>query len=179
MRYVTLSRLLAAFIMVVLCSLMACGSNGKNPLSGTPTTTSTPQPNIGASATPGQVKLVLDKSHYALNDAITVTIANGLSSTIFASAYYTNCTLVMLELKMGTTWVPQGICRHGMIPSLIPLKPGSVTPQQLTSETGTFRPATSATWQAGIYRVVFAYGLTPDPGSTHSVLVQSEEFTIG
>src|SRR5207248_5437638 len=107
MRYITVSRSLTMFIILILAlafSLMACGNvsqpNSNSNGAGGSSATNTPQPHATAaqgSVTPGQVKLVLAKSHYASNEEITVTIINGLSNSIYASPYYTNCTPIALE----------------------------------------------------------------------------------
>jgi len=129
--------------------------------------------------TPGQVRLVLDKSHYASNEIIIVTITNGLSTSIYAPATFTDCTLILLEWKTPTGWVPRGRCPSARPTGLVELKPGSATPQRLTPVAGVARPSAHATWQAGMYRAIFAYSLKPDEGGTQGTIVQSENFTAG
>lgn len=181
MRYVTLSRLLAVLTFTLVFSLTACGSASQLHNSGTPTATSTVQASatvVSGTVTPGQVKLVLDTVRYGLNDAIAVTIVNGLSTSIYASAYHSDCTLVTLEWKTATGWVARGRCLSA-VPHVVELSPGSATPQQLVPVASTFRPTSNGAWQAGMYRIIFAYNVSPDEGSTSGTEVESENFTIG
>lgn len=180
MRHVMLSRLLVVLILTMVFGLAGCGSASQLHSSVTPTAISTVQASATAPSgvvTPGQVKLVLDKSRYASNEAITVTILNGLSMSIYASAYYSDCTLVTLEWKTDTGWVTRGRCLSA-VTHVVELMPGSVTEQQLVPVSSTFRPTHNAAWQAGTYRVIFAYKLSPDEGSTFGTAVESENFTI-
>jgi hypothetical protein len=186
MRRHILTCILALLVLSLTSSIAACGGASQppvgNPNPNTPAATSTLQVSatiIHVPITPGQVKLVLSKSHYASNEIITVTITNGLSTSIYASANFTDCTLVLLEWKTPTGWVPRGRCPSARIAGLMELKPGSVTPQQLTPVAGVVRPSSNTTWQAGMYRTIFAYSLKPDEGGTQGTIVQSENFTIG
>ena len=172
-------------ILALTFSITACGGASQppvgNPNLSTPAATSTPQASviiIDVPITPGQVRLVLSKSQYAPNEAITVTITNGLSTSIFASANFTDCTLVLLEWKTPTSWVPRGRCPSAQFVGTVELKPGSATPQQLTPVAGVVRPSSNTTWQAGMYRVIFAYSLKPDEGGAQGTIVQSENFTV-
>jgi hypothetical protein len=173
-------------ILALAIGIAACGGTSQppvgNPNTKTPAATSTPQASatiINVPITPGQVRLILSKSHYAPHEAITVTIANGLSTSIYASANFTDCTLVLLEWKTPTGWVPRGRCPAAPLTGLVELKPGSATPQQLTPVAGVVRPSANTTWQAGTYRAIFAYSLKPDEGGVQGTIVQSENFTIG
>lgn len=172
-------------ILALSSSITACGGASQppvgNPNPNTPAATSTPQASatiIHMPITPGQVRLVLSKSHYAPHEAITVTITNGLSTSIYASANFTGCTLVLLEWKTPTGWVPRGRCPSAQFVGTVELKSGSATPQQLTPVAGVVKPSSNTTWQAGTYRVIFAYSLKPDEGSTQGTIVQSEDFTV-
>lgn len=182
----TLTCILALLALSLASSIAACGGASQpavgNPNPGTPAAKNTPQASatfIDVPITPGQVRLVLSKSQYAPNEAITVTITNGLSTSIYASANFTECTFVLLEWKTPTGWVPRGRCPSAQFAGTVELKPGSATPQQLTPVAGVVRPSSNTTWQAGTYRVIFAYSLKPDEGSIQGMIVQSENFTVG
>jgi hypothetical protein len=173
-------------ILALAIGIAACGGTSQpstgNTNRGTPAATSTPRVSatiIQAPITPGRVGLVSSKSHYAPREAITVTITNGLSTSIYASANFTGCTLVLLEWKTPTGWVPRGRCPSARLTGLVELKPGSATPQQLTPVAGVVKPSSNTTWQAGTYRAIFAYSLKPDEGGAQGTIVQSENFTIG
>ena len=173
-------------ILAFAIGIAACGGTSQppvgNPNPKTPAPTSTPQASvtiIGVPITPGQVRLILSKSHYAPREAVTVTITNGLSTSIYASANFTDCTLVLLEWKTPTGWVPRGRCPSAQLTGLVELKSDSATQQQLTPVAGVVRPSANTTWQAGTYRAVFAYSLKPDEGGAQGTIVQSENFTVG
>jgi hypothetical protein len=183
MRYITIPRLLAALILALALGLTACGKNSQpNTNNGASSATNTPQshatsaPGTGA---PGQVKLVLSKSQYASNEGITVTIMNGLSSSIYASSYYTNCTLLALEWKTSKGWVSQGRCLSAQSTHVIELKPGSVTSLQLTPISGPFNHTANFSWQPGTCRVTLYYSMAPDQDTTQGANAQSPDFTIG
>jgi hypothetical protein len=174
MRSITTPRLLAALVLAPGFGLTACGNASQSHTNnGASTATNTP-----GTVTPGQVKLMLAKSQYAANEGITVTIINGLSSSIYASSYYTNCTLLALEWKTSKGWVSQGRCLDQST-HVIELKPGSVTSLQLTPISGPYKPGANTTWQPGTYRVTFYYNTAPDQDTTQGTNVQSPDFTIG
>lgn len=176
MRSISIPRLLAALALALAFGLTACGNASQsNTNNGTSSTTNTPQ----ATHAPGQVKLVLAKSQYTSNEGITVTIMNGLSSSIYASSYYTNCTLLALEWKTSKGWVSQGRCLSAQSTHVVVLKPGSVTSLQLTPISGPFKPTANSIWQPGTYRVTFYYTTAPDQDTAQGANVQSPDFTIG
>jgi hypothetical protein len=180
MRSITIPRLLAALMLGLAFGLTACGNASQsNTNNGASSTTNTPQPHAPGTVTPGQVKLVLAKSQYTSNEGITVSIMNGLSSSIYASSYYTNCTLLALEWKTSKGWVSQGRCLSAQATHVIELKPGSVTSLQLTPISGPYKPGANTTWQPGTYRVTFYYNTAPDQDTTQGTNVQSPDFTIG
>lgn len=174
MRYITIPRLLAALVLALAFGLTACGNASQSHThNGASSAINTP-----GTITPGQVKLMLAKSQYAANEGITITIINGLSSSIYASSYYTNCTLLALEWKTSKGWVSQGRCLSQST-HVIELKPGSVTSLQLTPISGPFKPGANTIWQPGTYRVTLYYNTTPDQDTTQGANVQSPDFTIG
>src|SRR5215469_9694255 len=184
MRRYMLTCILTLLALSLVSSIAACGGPSQPPVGNPNSETPVPTSTVRASATmtnvpitPGQVRLVLGKSHYASNEIIIVTITNGLSTSIYAPANFTDCTLVLLEWKTPTGWVPRGRCPSARPTGLMELKPGSATPQRLTPVAGVARPSAHATWQAGTYRAIFAYSLKPDEGGTQGTIVQSENFT--
>jgi hypothetical protein len=179
MRSITIPRLLAALMLALGFGLSACGyASQSNTNNGASSTSNTPQSHAPGTVTPGQVKLVLAKSQYTSNEGITVTIMNGLSSSIYASSYYTNCSMLALEWKTSKGWVSQGRCTDQST-HVIALQPGSITSLQLTPISGPFKPTANTTWQPGTYRVTFYYNTAPDQDTTQGVHVQSPDFIIG
>ncbi len=181
MRSISIPRLFAAFMLALAFALTACGNASQsNTNNGASSATNISQAtHAPGQVTPGQVKLVLAKSQYTSNEGITVSIMNGLSSSIYASSYYTNCTLLALEWKTSKGWVSQGRCLSAQSTHVVVLKPGSVTSLQLTPASGSFKPTSNATWQPGTYRVTFYYTTAPDQDSAQGANVQSPDFVIG
>jgi hypothetical protein len=118
------------------------------------------------------VTVTVDKTHYAPQDTITVTISNGLATTISTTDHQTNCTIVTLERLANGAWQAEGVCRLKTPTRIVPISPG-MTVQQLSS----------SPWPTGTYRVAFRYFTEPDavqgasPGQ--GGLVYSTTFTIG
>lgn len=115
--------LVAASIVLVLFSVLACGNpsssaqNSATSAPGSPTQNPAPQgtpiPPTPVPHTPpaqSHIVLSLDKQRYTTRGRILVTITNHLSAPIFVSSYYTNCTVISLELNIQNTWQRQGRC---------------------------------------------------------------------
>ena len=175
--YVGIRVLMSGTVTALYLGLVGCSSVGPQPnaggpgaASGTPRASATPRPTSG----PGQVTVAVDKTHYAPTDTITVTILNGLATTISTTDHQTNCTVVMLERLVNGAWQPVGACRLMTPTRVVPISPGT-TVQQLGS----------TAWPAGTYRVAFRYFTEPDgesgqaTASAQGGLVYSATFTIG
>jgi hypothetical protein len=166
-----------AFLMALCSLLAACGvtsSSGQGEgttIVGTPTpiarSTSGTQPASTTTATPGGVRLLLDKSAYAPGDNVLVTIENGLSSSIEVTDHHTDCTYVVLQQQQAGTWQPIGLCKLMTPTRLVNLAAGSVTPQTIGVPTGPNA--------AGTYRVMLLYGASGSEGN----VVYSTTFTVG
>ncbi len=178
MRYcVGIRILMSGTVTALSLGLVGC-SVGPQPNAGGPGAASgaTPRPSATAQPTsrPGQVTVAVDKTHYAPTDTITVTILNGLATTISTTDHQTNCTVVTLERLVNGAWQPVGACRLMTPTRVVPISPGT-TVQQLGS----------TAWPAGTYRVAFRYFTEPDgePGQGASPgqggVVYSATFTIG
>ena len=137
-----------------------------------PTPSSTVTPGGGSSiatATPGAVRLMLDKAAYAPSDPVLVTIENGLNMKIVVSDHHTGCTSVQLEkLAQGSWQSAGGVCKLLTPVRLITLAPGSVTPQRIGIPAGA-----SA---AGTYRVKLVYGAG---GASQDGVALSATFSVG
>jgi hypothetical protein len=113
-----------------------------------------------------------DKSHYGPNETITVTIANGLTTTIITQDHKSNCTTVTLERRTGAAWQPQNPCRLMSATRLIRIGPSSTLQQQLLPPGNT-----SPGWAVGTYRVAFSYYVGSVSASGTTIL--SASFTVG
>ena len=176
------------FLSALAFCLIACGTNQSPNNTGGPSNTpnatpngTTPSPTTNkpsGTPTPGQVTLTLDKSHYATNETIKVTILNGLSKTIYTTDHQTSCTMLQLQIQVNGNWLPYGRC-YSMRPTrIVQLSPGSQTLQLLPPSSNTPKPAASVSWPAGTYRVVFVYNMGPNEGSVRGAVAQSEPFNI-
>src|SRR5260370_32983450 len=61
--------------------------------------------------TSGQVLLTLVRQRYGARDAVVVTIADGLSRTIWAADHPTTCTVSPAGQSQARGWVRVGNCR--------------------------------------------------------------------
>jgi hypothetical protein len=121
-----------------------------------------------------------DKNRYSRSDIITVIIDNNLSTSIYASAYYTDCTPVQLQRKSETSWSALGRCPEAT-QSALAIQSGSPKEFQLHPSSGPAgsRMGSGATWVPGTYRISFSYTLQPDPDTVQgSGDIVSTEFTI-
>lgn len=136
----------------------------------TPQASSTVSQTATASGqlTGGQVTLTLDKQRYGAHDAVVVTIANGLSRTIWAEDHQTNCTVLVAEHAQAGAWVPVGTCRLMTPTRSTPLSAGSTTVQLNTSG-----------WPAGNYRITLNYNAGDEGMGGPGGIVHSAEFTVG
>jgi hypothetical protein len=170
------------FHLVILAALLGvsalaagCGSitqagpatQGKD---STPQASSTVSQTATASGqlTGGQVTLTLDKQRYGARDAVVVTIANGLSRTIWAADHQTSCTVLVAERTQAGAWVPVGTCRLMTPTRLTPLPAGSTTVHLNTSA-----------WPAGNYRITLNYNAGDEGMSGPGGIVHSAEFAVG
>lgn len=186
MRITLFSRfLVATSLMLVLFGVPACGNpspsaqNPAAPASGSPTQhpTSSGTPASHTPAVQARIALSPDKQHYTTRDRIEVSIINRLSTPIFVSSYYTNCTVVSLELNIQNTWQRQGRCLTSALHSMA-LQPGSSLTQQLAPTAATPQMSMHAAWRAGTYRVVLYYTLSPDEDMTQGRMAISGTFSI-
>jgi hypothetical protein len=147
------------------------------PLQPIATRAETPVPpqNTPPPDTSGKITLRLNKQHYALNESVTVTITNGLSSEINAIDHLTNCSVVTLERLSDGKWQPLGICVLRTATRLVPIAAGASLNQTLAPTSRS--SGNSNTWVQGTYHIVFSYG--NDTSITSVAKVISPEFQIG
>jgi hypothetical protein len=144
-----------------------------------PTATETAKSMQNPSSTPS-VKVTTDTTQYATNESITVLITNGLSTSIYTSAYYTQCTPVQLQIRNATTWNVIGRCPESTQSALV-IQSGSSKSFVLRPSIGSMRSRvhSGARWAVGTYRIAFNYTLQPDPDSSRGGIQRtSEQFTI-
>jgi hypothetical protein len=167
---VTLAALLGVSALAAGCGSISQAGPAAQGKDSTPQASSTVSQTATASGqlTGGQVTLTLDKQRYGARDTVVVTIANGLSRTIWAADHQTSCTVLVAEHAQAGAWVPVGNCRLMTPTRLTPLPAGNTTMHLDTSA-----------WPAGNYRITLNYNAGDEgvggPGGT----VHSAEFTVG
>ena len=148
----------------------AGGGQSANQPNGTASPTFTPAPQV---PTAGQVGIALSKMQYSANEAMVITILNGLTMPITASDHHSACTLVDVQmLTNNNTWQTVGKCLQGRATRLIPLAAGATSMQSISP--GASNLAVNAAWTAGTYRIAFTYFL----GSAESVPTLLQTNTI-
>jgi hypothetical protein len=117
--------------------------------------------------TSGQVTLRLDKQRYDANNTVIVTIANGLSQTIWAADHNTGCTVLVAERTHAGAWEAMDDC-HLMTPTrLMGLSPGDTIVRLDTSG-----------WPTGTYRITLTYNSGDEGMGGAGGVVHSAEFTV-
>ncbi len=163
--------LLFPFICIGMLLLTACGFHQENSSTtgGDHTAyASAPSTSVAKQGvrTPGKVTVTVGKTQYTPGEAITVTISNGLATSIAAANHQSGCTLVTLQWQDAQgNWQNQNSCRMGVVTRMITLPPQSSQVQSLSPTSGTF--ARNAQWEKGRYRIVF--GFTPGNADVESI----------
>lgn len=187
---------LSALLLLMTVGLVACGQTTTGGLGGqsqgsreptatssggaTPTSTSAGATGAQVAPTPGQVTVSLvgpprGAQSVATSEAITVVVANGLTSTITTTDHHTDCTMVTLEQQVSGAWQPVGRCLIMAATRMILMTGGQTVKQVLTPQSG----QTSGAWPAGTYRVAFGYRVGSDSTPGSGATAYSATFTIG
>ena len=143
-----------------------------------PTPTPTPIPTVVASppavvAPSNQVTLTVEKSHYTTGETINITIANGLTTSIYAYDHQSGCTILSLELQNADgSWQNQHACREGLVTRAVTMVAGKTQVISLAPTAGMING--EANWTKGVYRLVLNYasGL-PDTGGMQPNMASS------
>ena len=149
---------------------------------------STPSPIVRA--TPGttgtttvqeKITLTVSQTTYNTNDAIIVTIANGLSQSIFVTPYYTSCTPVKLETEVQGNWTTVGKCVRGQVTHVVTIQAGTTSQLHLSPVANSSRPNVTSRWQTGTYRASLIYTTgSPDPDTYNpqGTVILSTPFSV-
>lgn len=115
----------------------------------TPTTSATSSPTATSPSATGPVTAQISAPLYQPEDTIVVTISNHTDQTIFFPNHQTNCTVVLLEHLVGSSWEQVAPCKE-MIMTII---------QSLNGQKNLIISLRIGLthWSAGTYRVVFHY----------------------
>lgn len=186
------------FSLCLLCVLplgmAACGSDAQPGFGSSATPGETPTPtkktatpgaptSVPSQKTPGAsttVEVIVSKTSYARQEAITVTISNRSAQSIFAAINPSSCTIIQLERQTSAGWQAQRLCSPLAATSMLAITAQSSKTIVLKPRFPGIQPATtSGTWTVGTYRVVLAYHPAPDPDTIGGgTQVYSQNFAI-
>ena len=173
-------------MLMLVCGLTACGylyqtttnAPGKTPVAASTASTSKASGAAPVAVTPGQVKLALDKTQYARDETVTVSILNGLQVNIYTTNHQSDCSILLLEWQGPGGWVTVGRCLSEIASGPVMLKAGSITALQFKPSAATFRTPPAGAWQPGSYRFTLFYHFSPEPDSVQGLHTQAVEFTV-
>lgn len=149
-----------------LCILLlaGCGYNGKTsnsstntaaqpatataPITPAATATATPRITPGTSSTGVSVRS--SASTYHPNETIVITITNATTQPISFADHQTNCSIVLLQHRDGTSWKSVALCKLMTLTRFLSLAAG---------HSSTISLKASDTWQKGDYRAAFTYSM--------------------
>lgn len=151
-------------LCLAILLLASCGYNGSAPTitgasqAATATPPITPGATVTANATAhttpgassGRVSVHISASAYRINETITVTVNNATAQTISFADHQSNCSIVLLQRQVGSSWESVGICKLMTLTRFLSMGAGK-------SSTVSLRPL--GAWQTGNYRVAFTYSL--------------------
>ena len=145
--------------IVVMFLLIGCGSNAGSGASPSPTGM---PPTLA-------VTLQVGAASYQAGSLISVTIKNQSTQAIYFADHRTNCTVLLLERQVASSWEPVALCKLMIMTRLHSLKAGEVLEVKLT---------TSNQWATGIYRARLDYSFKSDSGVGASTIVYSSSFRL-
>ena len=151
-------------LLLAGCGSISQAGSATQSADATASTTATSADEV----TSGQVTLRLDEQRYDANNTVIVTIANGLSQTIWAADHNTGCTVLVAERAHAGAWEAVDNC-HLMTPTRLMALPPGVT---------TARLGTSG-WPAGTYRITLTYNSGDEGTGGPGGAAHSAEFTVG
>ena len=155
--------LLGIFLGVALAAgATACGTASKS------------QPLILPTASASQVTLTADFALYRASQPIGVTVQNLASTTYYALDGHSECTIVQLQLEVGSSWQNVMPCSTGQPPQVLQVAPHTSVPFTMAPGDS---PDNRNLWAPGIYRVVLQLATTPT-ASAMALQVYSAGFQI-
>lgn len=150
--------------IIVLLFLEGCGYNGGS--GDTPPATS---PSVPPTAL---VVLHVGATSYQAGETVRVTIRNQGKQTISFSDHKSNCTVLLFEHQVGSSWEAVAPCKLMIMTRLQSLKSGATEDMALLPSLG---------WPPGRYRAKLDYSVpsrVPNAGSGTPKAVYSSEFRV-
>jgi hypothetical protein len=180
--------LCALALMIAACGVQAGGASGRTATSAsgraTPMTAivHTPTSASNPSSGTGQILLLPGSSHYATSDAITITIRNSTSKTVYAVAHFTDCSIIVIEQFVASNWRPMNLCANGYPhPVVTRISPGTETAIQMTPSSASSGAQAGATsqWPLGTYRAALTYTSSLSTAFSAGTTIISTTFLVG
>ncbi|HEY7780557.1 MAG TPA: hypothetical protein VIC85_10140 [Ktedonobacterales bacterium] len=165
MRHLSWSGAVTAMLLITI-AIAGCAMS---PITGGATVNT---PSVQETPSSGPVTVAVDRSQYTTADTIVVTINNTTGTTLYAAGERTQCTVVTLQWLSGDTWQQEYPCAMSVAAHSAPIAPGTSI-VRLSPNQGGYGP-----WEAGVCRIVLAYGQHPGVPLNQNTLVYSGTFTV-
>ncbi len=145
--------------IAVMFLLIGCGNNAGSGASPSPT------------GMPPTLTITLQASaaSYRPGSVISATIKNQSTQAIYFADHRTNCTVLLLERQVPSSWEPVALCKLMIMTRIHSLKAGEILEVKLT---------TSNQWATGIYRTRLDYSFKSDTGIGAPTIVYSSLFRL-
>lgn len=149
--------------IAVVLLLVGCGSN-------TGAGGSTPPPT-GVPTRPPTRPVVLEvgAASYSPGSVVSILIKNQGQQPIFFADHRTNCTVLLVERLVGSSWQALAPCRLMIATRVHSLQAGATLEVKLS---------TSNQWPAGRYHARLDYGIGSQTGLSTPTAVYSSEFLL-
>ncbi|WP_204009224.1 hypothetical protein [Virgisporangium aurantiacum] len=130
-----------------------------------------PDPSSG-----GSVSVSVDAGHYPAGRAvIVVSVRNGGPVPVFTDDQKSDCTVALLERRIGQGWVGLRACGAERAPAVVHLEPGAVHVARIDLGSENFRPQPVT---PGTYRGVVGYRPAAEPSGEEPQLAVSATFVV-
>lgn len=116
------------------------------------------------------VTLQVDMTSYHPGDTIRVTLKNQSGQTIYYADHRTNCTVLLVERQVASSWEPVALCKLMIATRIHSLKAGDSSAVTLVS---------TQQWPSGTYQARLDYSNRADTGSSTLTTVYSTHFRLG
>ncbi len=150
--------------IIVLLFLKGCGYSGGSGDTPPATSPSVPPTDL--------VVLLVGAASYQAGETVRVTISNQGKHTISFPDHKTNCTVLLFEHQVDSSWEAVAPCKLMIMTRLHSLQAGATLDVALVPSPG---------WPAGTYRAKLDYSVqsrVPNKGSGTPKTVYSSEFRV-
>ena len=150
---------------MIVFLLLRCGHSGESHANGLPSPTGPP-----ATSPTSSMRLQVGAKRYQPGSTINVTIKNQNQQTISFVDHQTNCTVLLLERLVATSWKPVALCKLMIATRMHTLSAGEILEVKLIAP---------GQWPIGRYRARFEYRVGSTMGNGVTTIVSSNTFRVG